>query len=172
MWNLIWLVPLSAFALLTCIVMGGPRRYGIVATVLALLLLWGWARLGMWGGLGWLLLYGGLRTGLQVDYARRRQGTERGVRGHSRYISFLSQGDKRQPLVIWLAPLKVPLYWVARRVKGPLPGMPPMPGMGKVSAGQVLMPMLNQVFGESRGFRIDTRHLRSQQGPAMEIRCD
>lgn len=172
MWNLIWLIPLSALILFTCIVMGGPRRYGIVATVLALLLLWGWASLHPAAGFLWLACYGGLRTGLQLDYARRRSGTDQGLRGHARYLSFLSTKDKRQPLVIWLPPLKAPLYWIARRVKGPMPGMPSMPGMGKVGAAQVLTPLLNQIFGESRGFRIDTRHLRGQKGPAMEIRCD
>jgi|GEM_PF-2477611 len=172
MWNLLWLLPFSVLLLLSCLVLGGPRRYILVSSGLALLLLWGWTTLSVWAGALWLLVYGGLRMGLSVDHARRVLATDKGATGKARYLSFLPQGEKRRPLVIWLPPLKVPLYWVARRVKGPLPGAPPMPGMGKVSASQVLMPVLNQIFGESRGFRIDTRHLRGQTGPAMEIRCD
>lgn len=172
MWNLLWLIPCSALVLLTCIFMGGPRRYSLVAFGFGLLIMWGWTALTPWAGAAWLLCFGGLRFGLSVDYERRRVQTDKGSKGRARYLSFLPQGEKRRPLVIWLPPLKAPLYWVAGRVKGPMPGMPVMPGMGKVNAAQVLKPVLDQIFGESRGFRIDTRHLRGQAGPAMEIRCD
>jgi len=171
MWMLIVLVPFSLLGLASCVVLGGPRRYNLLAGVFGLVLLWGWLVLGWWLGLGWLLLYGGLRLGLIVDYSRRRKATEQGVSGAARYLSFLPHEKGRQGLVLWLPPLKVPLYWAVKRFKGPLPAMG-VAGTGRGSGGQMLLPVLNQIFGQSRGFRIDTRHLPGQTGPAMEIRCD
>jgi hypothetical protein len=165
MWMLL-LVPLSLLGLASCVILGGPRRYGLFSAALALLLLWGWLRLGFWPALAWFLVYGGLRLGLATDYPRRRAATDRGATGRARYLSFLPREDGRRGLVLWLPPLKSPLFWLIGRAKRPLAGT------GGMAAGQALLPMLNQIYGESRGFRLDTRHLPGQAGPAMEIRCD
>lgn len=166
MWILLLLVPFSLLGLLSCIVLGGPRRYTLAAGLFGLLLMWGWLTLSWWLALLWLALYGGLRLALLSDYSRRRAQTERGLTGAARYLSFLPQDKGRQGLVLWLPPLKAPLYWAVKRMKRPLPAA------GGGPAGQLLLPVLNQIFGQSRGFRIDTRHLPGQAGPAMEIRCD
>jgi hypothetical protein len=171
MWILILLVPFSLLALLSCVVLGGPRRYSVASLGLALLLLWAWLGLNWWAGAAWFVLFGGIRLGLAWDYPRRLHGTVQGATGRARYLSFLPREDGRRPLAVWLPPLKTPLYWVVRRLQSRLPG-PVATGMNGMPAGTMLLPMLNQIFGQSRGFRLDTRHLPSQKGPAMEIRCD
>jgi len=166
MWILLLLVPFTLLGLLSCLVLGGPSRYSLLATALALLLLWGWVKMAWWAGALWLLVYGGLRLGLTLDYARRVKETDRGRAGRARYLSFLPRDGRRRGLVVWLPPLKAPLFWVARRLAGRQAaggGMPP---------GHMLLPMLDQIFGQSRGFRLDTRHLPGMAGPAVEIRCD
>jgi hypothetical protein len=166
MWILIVLLPFSLLGLVSCIVLGGPRRYTLLSGVFGLVLLWGWLTVSWWTALLWLVSYGGLRLLLITDYTRRRRQTETGVTGGARYLSFLPHDKTRQGLVLWLPPLKAPLYWAVTRMKRPLPAA------GGGQAGQMLLPVLNQIFGQSRGFRIDTRHLPGQAGPAMEIRCD
>jgi hypothetical protein len=169
MWILLFLVPFSLLGLFSCVVLGGPRRYSLISAALGLLLLWGWLELSWWAALIWLLLFGGLRLGLLLDYQSRRRGTDRGATGATRYLSVLSHEVGKRGLVIWLPPLKGPLFWAAKRVKGPLPGAPAMPGGMQ---GSMLLPVLQQIFGNSRGFRIDTRQLPGKAMGAMEIRCD
>lgn len=171
MWMLLFLVPFSLLGLFSCVVLGGPRRYALISAVFGLLLLWGWMELAWWAGAVWLLLFGGLKLGLLLDYQSRRRGTDRGATGAARYLSVLPHDVGKNGLVIWLPPLKRPLFWAAKKLKGPLPGAPALPGMPG-GAGSMVLPVLQQIFGNSRGFRIDTRHLPGQAAGAMEIRCD
>lgn len=159
------LIPGSILALLTQLVMGGPRVYALLRLTLALLMLWGWIRIGPVPGALWILLMAGLQFGLDIDYRRRKKGTDTGATGAARYLSFLPHDDRR-PLVLVMPPLKKPLYWLSARMHKPTPQT------GGQPAGVALKAMLDQVFGQSRGFKLDTRHLQQQDGPQMEIRCD
>lgn len=163
---LLW-TPLSLLSLLSALVMGGPRLYDWVSLGLALLVFWGWLGQGWGAAAAWLLAYAGLRIFLQADYTARRRGTDAGVGGRARYLSFLPTGGVgRRPLVVHLPLFRAPLFWLAGKMTQPLPQA------GNRPAGEAVLPILRQVFGESRGFRLDTRHLPGAGGPAIEIRCD
>lgn len=162
---LLLVIPGSLLSLLTFLVMGGPRVYALLRILLSLLMLWGWIRIHPAAGACWFLLVLSLQLGLDMDYRRRRQGTEQGATGAARYLSFLPH-DGRQPLVLVMPPLKRPLYWLSNRMKQPVPQA------GGQQAGAALRMMLDQVYGAGRGFRLDTRHLQQPGGPQLEIRCD
>jgi hypothetical protein len=163
---LFWL-PLSALSLLSVLVMGGPRLYDWMSLALALLVFWGWLGQGWPAAAVWLLLAVGLRLALHLDYSARRRGTDAGAGGSARYLSFLPvDGATRRPLVLHLPLLRAPLFWLAARLRQPLPQA------GNRPAAEVVLPVLRQLFGASRGFRLDTRHLPGAGSGAMEIRCD
>lgn len=164
---LLWWTPLSLLSLLAALVMGGPRIYDWISLGLALFVFWGWLGQGWAAAATWLVLHAGLRILLQADYLARRRGTDAGATGRARYLSFLPPGsEKRRPLVIHLPLFRTPIYWLARRMHQPLAQA------GNRPASEVVLPVLDQIFGESRGFRLDTRHLPGAGGPALEIRCD
>ncbi len=163
------ILPLALLSLASTCFLGGPRRYDLLTVGLALVLLYAFLQYGWWAAAGWFLLYGGLRGTLSWYYPRRLSGTERGEEGRALYLSFLPRDDSgRRPLVIFLPPLKGLLYWLAGRITTPVPQA------GNRPASELVLPLLNQVYGAARGFRLDTRHLdgAGAKMPAMEIRCD
>jgi hypothetical protein len=156
----------SLVAVYSQFVLGGPRMYSLLKTLLALLMLWAWIRIHPVAGSLWFLSLLALQFWLDVDYRRRKKATDGGARGGpARYLSFVSQ-DGRRPLALFIPALKKPLYWVAARMKSPLPQT------GGRPAGEAVKMMLDQLLGQTRGFRLDTRHMGQTGAPPMEIRCD
>ncbi len=167
-WILLLLIPASMLVMLGTVIQGGPRSYDLLAMGSALLLFWAWINFNWWAGAAWFLLYAGCRLAVSLAWPRRVKATNAGATGTAQFISFVSLDKGKRPLVIFLPPLRGPLFWLAGKVNVPLPQA------GNKPFNEVVLPVLRQFLGASRGFRLDTRHLRSIQpdAPAIEIRCD
>ena len=168
-WILLFLILASLVVMLGTVIQGGPRSYDLLALGSALLLCWAWINYNWWAGVIWFVLFTGVRLAIATAWPRRVKATDAGATGTAQFISFVAvDKSKRRPLIIFLPPLRGPVMWLAGRIKAP------MPQAGNKPFNEVVLPVLQQFLGASRGFRLDTRHLRTVQpdAPAVEIRCD
>jgi hypothetical protein len=164
---IIILLLFSLLSLATLCVMGGPRIYDILTLSLSVILLWAYLQFNWWSGLLWFSLYGGGKAWLFFSYSKRVKGTNSGQSGAVHFLSFVSVGaEGKRPLVFFLPPLKGISYWLGRKATVKIPQA------GNRPASELVIPFLNQIYGASRGFRLDTRQMPSAKGPALEIRCD
>lgn len=150
------LVPLVSVALASVVFPGGPRVMQWATLACALLALW---LLGRWqpvAALVWLVLFAGLKGFVWMGWQRLEKARTVVTGQPARYLS-LSRPDRNEPpFVVFLPPLRGPLYWLARRLKVAVPQA------GNRPASEFLLPLLDMLFKNSSGFLLDTRHLANR----------
>ncbi|MCA9782840.1 MAG: hypothetical protein KDC10_00585 [Calditrichaeota bacterium] len=164
------LVVLCSLSLVSVLFPGGPRLMQLLTLSLALLALWLLSRWHIEAALVWLVLFGGLKLGIWTSW-KRLEAARSVVSGQpARFLSLARPDRGELPFVMYLPPLRAPLYFIARRARVAVPQA------GNRMASEMLVPLLDMLFQSSSGFTLDTRHLAGrmpggQQGPAFVIRC-
>ncbi len=154
------------------LMLGAPRFLQILQLGSALLALWLFSQWQAVAGLAWLAVVVGQRLLLEHNWKRRDRQAD-GTQDRAAIFLSVSRAveDGKAPFVLWLTPFKGPSYWLARRLKNPVPQA------GNRPASELLLPLLDRVYGSRSGFTLDTRHLQAamppgqQAGPALVIRC-
>lgn len=168
--EILLLVPLVSLALCSIVFPAGPRFLQLATLACALLALWLLSRWHPAAGLVWLGVFGGLKGMIWLGWQKLEQAKATVSGQAARYLVVARPDHKAPPFVMYLPPLRVPLYWVARRAKVPVAQA------GNRPASEFLLPLLDMLFKSSSGFVLDTRHLAgrvpgAKGAPAFVIKC-
>ena len=150
------LVPLVSLSLGSVVFPGGPRVMQWVTLGCALLALWLLSRWHPLAAGAWLLLFAGLKGFVWLGWQRLEKAKTVVTGQPARYLSLSRPGRNEPPFVVYLPPLRAPLYWIARRLKVAVPQA------GNRPASEFLLPLLDMLFKNSSGFLLDTRHLTNR----------
>jgi hypothetical protein len=164
------LVPLISLALCSVVFPSGPRFLQLATLACALLALWLLSRWHPAAGLVWLVGFGALKGAVWLGWQKLEKAKAVVSGQPARYLSVSRPGHKAPPFVMYLPPLRAPLYWVARRARVAVPQA------GNRPASEFLLPLLDMLFKSSSGFVLDTRHLagrvpNAKGAPPVVIKC-